>query len=296
MSNFKIPVLISYWVLLHDKKNKMLEYLIEHKNRFRLIVDSGAFSAFTQKKKIEVGDYCDWVKSILIPASKKIQVDGYFQLDVIGDQESTKDNLFKSIKLKTNPIPIFTRAKDKNDLRYLDILISQNNWVGIGAIKGTAKSYPKWILDNCSDCSKLHLLGFADYDFITHYKPKSFDCSTWYNGGLYGDFFNPRTMKRITRTGRIDFKTAIDLGFQEKDIERINDSKYRSYAGLLMNAPQASACNAFLKYAIKFSKNNISSYFVVINAQQLEILDRAYEYFIEEKPINLFSKESRYAV
>jgi hypothetical protein len=287
---YKIPILISYWMFLNDKKGNLLQYLEKNNDRFSLIVDSGAFSAFTQQKKINVDDYCNWIHEVLNPISKKIKVDGYFQLDVICDQKATKTNLVISEKRGTTPIPVFTRAENLDDLVYMSELQRKYKWIGVGAIKGTAKQYVKWLLDNCKDCTKLHLLGFADINFILHYKPKSFDYSTWYNGGLYGDFYNPKTMRRVKHGGRLSLKEATDLGFQEKDYEFINNPEYRSYKGLLMNAPQASACNAFIQQSMRMQRIGITPYMVVINAQQLEVLKRSYDYFIDRNPIDLFTK------
>lgn len=289
--SFKIPVLISYWVLLRDKQNKMLNFLIENKDRFRLVVDSGAFTAFTCGKGIKVEEYCAWVKDILIPASKKTQIDGYFQLDVIGKQEETIKNLKLSEKYGTNPIPIFTRATTLKDFVYMDSLLKDYSWVGIGAIKGTEKAYTKWVLENCKEKDKTHLLGFADFDYIRYYRPKSFDMSTWMNGNRFGYFYNPTDLSIIYNSKRIDFKTAKMLGFHDNDLAKLNDPVYRSSSGLLLNAPQASCCHAFLKQAMSLAKIDITSYLVCSSVSNIEMLRRSYEYFIENKPVDLFTKE-----
>lgn len=288
--SFKIPVLISYWVLLRDKQNKMLNFLIENKDRFRLVVDSGAFTAFTQKKVIQVEDYCGWLNDILIPAGKQFNLDGYFQLDVMCDQKATKANLVKHEKLKTSPIPIFTRASDLAELSYLNTLVSLYGWVGLGAIKGQSLQYIKWVLENCKDTKKLHLLGFGDIDFISYYKPKSVDASSWSCGRRFGEFVDPRNKKRV-KERYISISQASVYGFQSKDYRVLNDPKYRNCKGNLTNVQGVINCSAYMKSILKFKNIGVTEYLVATSIDELMELKRNYNYFIENKPINLFTKE-----
>jgi hypothetical protein len=286
----KLPILISYWMLKKDKKRSMFGYLDKNKNDFQLLIDSGAFSAHTQGFEISVDDYCSWIKEQAV--EKLPYVDGYFQLDVMNDVPQTRINLIASQKLKTNPIPIFTRARDVKDLDILNQLVRDYPWVGVGSIRGTKIEYVKWVLEGCKDVSRLHLLGFGNNDVSAYYKPKSFDVSTWYMGGLFGEFYNLKTMSRYEKKDMVlSYKQGKEYGFQEKDFDKLNDPDYRNYKGKLMNVSQAAACSAFFRIQERMARIGVTMYFVCINAQQLHVLKRCHEYFIEQKPVDLFTKE-----
>jgi hypothetical protein len=58
-----------------------------------------------------------------------------------------------------------------------------------------------------------------------------------------------------------------------------------------MSVPHASLCAAYLNQVKKLNDIGITMYLVVSNADNTEVLNNCYQYFIEQKPIDLFRKD-----
>lgn len=176
MKRWRVPILISYayW----DKKtaDSLLRWGAD---KFRLYLDSGAFTAHKQGKEIDFDEYCAFVKDPPVP------IERYFMLDVIGDPDATKRNLDRMLKKRLNPVPVFTRGEE---VKTLDDFYSVSDLVALGGVAGTpgAESYVKWFEEEVRDGRPVHWLGFAQRDFVLHFKPTSFDSTTWIAGCRYG--------------------------------------------------------------------------------------------------------------
>lgn len=286
-------ILVSYWVLRGNNGKRLFDFLNvpERKGKYRVLIDSGAFSAWTQKKVIDVKEYSAWVKGELLPAIGDM-VTGFFQLDVVCDIKKTRENLLAHEKLGLRPIPIFTRATTEKDLVYLHDLCRDYPWVGIGAIKGTAKEYVKYVLEHCSseERRKLHLLGFGDIDFIRYYRPKSFDTSTWLNGARFGVQADKLgKMKRVSLT--MANKRA--YGIRDDLLPELKKKDLGSYKGKLMHLAQALNCSHWLERVAANEKLGITEYLVCLNADHPLVMERVESYFIDKKNISLLEKEVR---
>lgn len=85
-----------------------------HLSKFynRIILDSGAFTAFTLGKPVDLREYADWVKKIKSCWDSFSTSLIYMNLDVIGDQQASMVNQAKLESLGIKPIPIFTFGAD----------------------------------------------------------------------------------------------------------------------------------------------------------------------------------------
>lgn len=148
-----------------------LSYLIEHQAGIRLLLDSGAFTAWKSGKPIELDDYCRYIETLPIKPWR------YFMLDVIGEPEKTLRNYELMLNRGFNPVPIFTRGEDPS---VLEDYYKTSDVVGIGGLVKTRrnKGFINGIMRHVNK-RKCHWLGFTPAEFILHYKPYMCDSSSW---------------------------------------------------------------------------------------------------------------------
>jgi hypothetical protein len=280
----KIPVLLSYYVL--RKSEKVLDRINLYSDSFRIIIDSGAYSALTLGKVISIEEYCDWLKSF----DPKVQYDGAFQLDKIYDQEQTSKNFKIHERLGSNVIPIFTYAEYSDQINLLNSLVKHHEYVGCGGVR-KKKQYVRWLLESCIDTSKIHLFAYSDVNLLWYYKPRSCDNSTWLNGTKYGEL--RRKDYNYHNEAKIGFSSVKKFGFQEKDYDKLNDPEWRHTKGkyLGISVPFATTCAAFLYQVQKLEEQGVQMYLVVSSAEHIDVLYACYQYFIKGKSIDLFKKE-----
>lgn len=176
MSDIKLNVLVAWPYLKPD----LIAMLREHRQHIRLLVDSGAFTAWKAGKVLRVGEYCDFIRSIQDIAWR------YFALDVIGDPAGTRSNLDEMVRQGLRPVPIFTRGEDIGELDHLKAvsdIVAIGGLVGTKGNKGFVKGLMKYIQP-----SETHWLGFTNTQFVSYYKPYSCDSSSWEMGGRYARF------------------------------------------------------------------------------------------------------------
>jgi len=167
-----------------------------------LFLDSGAFSAYTQKKSdvLNIDEYIEYIKQ----NEKHITV--YANLDVIGDPEATWENQRYMESKGLNPLPIF-HMNDTFD--YLERCL-QYDYFGVG---GSAveknKSQRKQFFDSVwffitddkgFPLSKVHGLGITSPEFIAMYPWYSVDSASWTYFGRYGKCIMPKTNR-----GKFDY-------------------------------------------------------------------------------------------
>ena len=90
-----------------------------------LLLDSGAYSAKTQNKKLDIDDYIDYVR-----ANQDV-FDKYFSLDVIGNGDASYRN-YVYMKMKgLDPIPVWHAETDS---KFLNLYLKDCDYIAIGAI------------------------------------------------------------------------------------------------------------------------------------------------------------------
>ena len=173
----KLNILVAYPYF----NDAMLRYLSgKDPASFRLIVDSGAFTAWNTGAKITMEGYTSFLK--VLPAEWEIRA---VQLDVYGNPEATYENWKRMLDLGlTDIMPVFTRG---DTLERLEEFYSATDYVMFGGIAfgGENKNYIKWFSE-ANKGRKVHWLGFTDMRFIKHFKPTSVDSSSALQGQRYG--------------------------------------------------------------------------------------------------------------
>lgn len=174
----KLNILVAY-PYFHKTIFELLDK--QDPSSFRLIVDSGAFTAWNTGRTIELDDYCRFLKNIPRHWDYKA-----VQLDVFGNPEGTYINYQKMLDRGfTDIMPVFTRG---DSLERLEEFYSHTDYIMFGGIVigGENKNYVRWFLD-VNKGRHCHWLGFVNMPFIKHYKPFSVDSSSLYSAQRYGN-------------------------------------------------------------------------------------------------------------
>lgn len=160
------------------KEGSLLDIALEYRQKYELLVDSGAFTAHTLGFEYSVDEYCEWVKT------HPLKPERYIQLDVIGDEIETVKNLEVMVNSGTNPIPVFTRG---SSLETLERMYQIAPFIAIGGLVGTKNNagYVKYVQKHIKD-RPVHWLGFTRLSFISRYRPSSCDSSGWVTTRRYG--------------------------------------------------------------------------------------------------------------
>jgi len=170
----------------------------------KVMLDSGAYSAWRANKTIDIDVYIQFVKD------NKHLINHYVNLDVIGDGKASYEN-FRYMKSEgMNPIPVYHAG---TPLKYLEKYIDQSDYVAIGAL--TNMSTPKRIenldmlwsdyLTDSTDMPirKFHGMGFTTGQLMTRYPWFSVDSSTWLTVSRMGIILTPRV-----KDGRFNYRRA----------------------------------------------------------------------------------------
>ena len=171
--------------------------LTKDPDSFRLIIDSGAFTAWNTGKQILLDDYANFLKTI--PKQWEYKT---VQLDVYGNPEQTYINYLKMLDMGFKDImPVFTRG---DTIERLEEFYSYTDYIMFGgiAVGGENSNYVKWFCE-MNKKRKAHWLGFVNMAFIKHYKPFSVDSSSLYSAQRYGNlqyYVGNGNLKTIHRT------------------------------------------------------------------------------------------------
>jgi len=158
--------------------DKMLSDMAELGDDGRLLIDSGAFTAWKAGKEVKLDDYLKFLGDL------PVKPYAYFMLDVIGDPKATHENFVEMRAQGFDPIPIFTRG---DDLQSLEFYFEQSGRVALGGLVGTKGNlgFVNGLMAHIRD-RPVHWLGFTRRDWLGKYKPDSCDSSSWARAFRYG--------------------------------------------------------------------------------------------------------------
>lgn len=170
--------LFSYHYFAKTLETAWFENILKYKPD--MILDSGAFTAFTKGVEIAIDKYADCLKR----HGKHFKF--YFNLDVIGNPKKSEDNLKYLQDQGLSPVPVFQRG---DTLGNLYAMLERYPRVAIGGVAGTNDVIPylKYFVDRPDiDSRKLHLLGISSAANISYFRPGTCDSSSWTAGMRYG--------------------------------------------------------------------------------------------------------------
>lgn len=181
-----MPLLESYVYLLKDSNHrKKIE-------RFgaRVFLDSGAFTAFTKKIKVDLREYATWIQR----NHDLIEYAANFDEIGVGKERQSYDNWRLLAKMGAKTIPVH-HARDHDDwlLRYLDEGVTH---LALGGMVPESTEYLRTWLDRIwsrylthpdgSPRIKVHGFGMTVVDLMTRYPWYSVDSTSWVLISRYG--------------------------------------------------------------------------------------------------------------
>jgi hypothetical protein len=162
--------------------------------KVELFLDSGAFSAWSQGKTIDINEYIDFIKE-----HKKV-IDVYANLDVIGDAQATWKNQVVMEKAGLHPLPVFHFGEDMKWL--IKMLEKDYDYIGLGGMVpiSTTNLY-HWLDDLFTNyltdkygipIVKIHGFGLTSLRLMLRYPWYSVDSTSWVLTGRMGAIFVPK--------------------------------------------------------------------------------------------------------
>lgn len=175
-------------------------------NRVRLMLDSGAFTAWTKGEEINLKEYIQYIKD------NQSIIDTYFNLDVIPGRKGEKrtpamveksarlsyDNLQKMRKAGLDPIPVFHQGER---FYWLEKMLDDGiDYISLGGLGGQTARESKIWLDKCFTrltdkegraIIKVHGLGVASFNLLKRYPWYTCDATSWARTSAYGFIYVP---------------------------------------------------------------------------------------------------------
>jgi len=191
-----VKPMLSFVRIKTTKKFKEIYKIFNEK----IVVDSGAFSAYNLGIDVGLYDYCHFLKRI------DRYVKFYFNLDVIYDSEKTYSNQIKMESEGLSPVPVFHCYKNEEEdykFEYLENYCKKYDFVGLGGIASSSINF-RW-LEKCFKILKkyktrAHGLGVGSPITMKKFNWFSCDSTDWLNGSTRNEVFVPdRTglLKRV---------------------------------------------------------------------------------------------------
>lgn len=186
-------LLCSYWYF----KNKPLAKFCEELGyRPEILLDSGAYSAYTKGKNVNLLDYLAYIKA------NKSYISRYIALDVIGDHQTTRLLYYLMKSMGLDPVPVIHYGDDLEMIT--DYMTSGAKLIALGATVRIRdkREVARW----CAKVKQkyqevdLHLLGSCSPVLLQNGALKSCDASSWYIQAVNG---KPSTIPGKTREAKI---------------------------------------------------------------------------------------------
>jgi hypothetical protein len=158
----------------------------------QIILDSGAYTAWTKGVKIDLDEYIQFIKD------HSDIFDVYINLDVIGDPEGSFQNWKYMKKAGLDPLPVYHNGAP---IHYLEAYMEACDYIGFGAIAirhttqrvmGLRHIWDKYLLDEQGNPKrKMHGLGLTAIDIMTLFPWYSVDSASCVLSASFGKIFLP---------------------------------------------------------------------------------------------------------
>ena len=158
-----------------------------------LFLDSGAFSAWSQKTEIDIQEYIKFIKR------NEKYIDVYANLDAIGDPQQTWKNQMIMEEAGLSPLPCFHLNED---YEWLNKYVEEYDYIALGGMVGTSVVNLQPFLDQCFGkyiCDdtgmpkvKIHGFGLTSLKLMLRYPWFSVDSTSWVVTSRLGSIYIPR--------------------------------------------------------------------------------------------------------
>jgi len=160
----------------------IIKFIEKHPNQ-KIFLDSGAFTAFTLGKKIDIQEYMQFI------TDNKKNIETYATLDVIGDWKATKYNTELMESKGFKPLAVFHYQSPEAELKRL---LGKYDYFALGGLVPLAsqrKKLQEW-LDYCFSIiqtnSKVHGLGMTGEWCLKRYPFYTVDSTSYLQSSRYG--------------------------------------------------------------------------------------------------------------
>lgn len=269
-----LNILVSYAYLQNSKEFTDTAITSSIRGETNVMIDSGAFTLFNAKMKrdwLTLDNYCKFIDKY------GHNVEKYVMLDVIGNDEKSKQNYEIMLDRGYNPMFVFTMAD--NDYNYLKKAAQNNEHI---CVAGGVTTKGDWLIKRIQDTynatnAKIHGLGYVTYPNIFKLPLHSVDSSSWVQGAqIYGQlFYFDNGLKGIsykdilTKKKKIPQK-LIEL-FEIVKISPKNFSDLNNHKGS-KSILFLSSVIAYIEYQKICKRNDLNLFLAVSNKQQLSSL------------------------
>ncbi len=183
-NNTYLNILSSYAYLGKNKNFTENLFNSSVNGDINVMIDSGAFTLFNAKQNrgwLTLDTYCDYLEKYSQYCEK------YVMLDVIGNDDLSKENYEKMLDRGFNPMFVFTMVD--NDYEYLKKAVNNNKHL---CVAGGVTTKGDWMTKRFQDVYKqtsalIHGLGYVTYPKIFQLPLHSVDSSSWIQASqIYG--------------------------------------------------------------------------------------------------------------
>lgn len=193
----KIPYILESFYYINSW---MLEY-IKSEDCKMFLLDSGAFTFMSNRKKVDFEDYLYKYINFI----NKHDIKYFFELDidsVVGLKEVERYREILERETGKKSIPVWHKSRGK---QYFLDMVKEYDYVAIGGIvsgeiKRSEYKYFPWFIEQAHkhNC-KIHGLGFTNTKLLKKYKFDSVDSTSWVYGRKRGNIvvFNGEYIERV---------------------------------------------------------------------------------------------------
>jgi len=255
----------------------------------RVIMDSGAFTAFRTGKEIKLDKYVRFINDMPFAPY------AYINLDVIGNPIASFENYLKMRNLGCNPVPVITKGASVDEFdEYTDA-----PFVALGGLVGGSISSQRervgWI-DKCMRVATkknipVHLLGISKAQMLMRWPVASGDSSSWdavmwkrvFNlyagGGRIIVFDRKKFMKKLLRHNGLEMLT------RQHGVEPHNLTSEENWSGRAQGIRSLSG-RAYIKYANDLESQTGKKLFLAASVDVTDLLIQEYKNELEGKYVS----------
>lgn len=170
---------------------------MKNKSLVPLMIDSGAYSAWSRGSAIDLDEYIAFIKKHNLHRIEGVTL---VNLDVIGEGEASYKNWLKMRDAGINTLPVYHVVTSTD---WLEKYLEECDYVGIGAISEMSYSkralsldrlWQDYLIDSKTDMPKYkcHGMGITSLSLVQRYPWYSVDSTSWLRAGAFGKVFIPR--------------------------------------------------------------------------------------------------------
>jgi len=213
----------------------------------KYFLDSGAYSAKTLNKDIDINRYIEYIKKY----GDNFEV--FASLDVIGNAEDSVKNLIYFENNDLHPLPTFHYGSHE---KYLDYYADRYDYIGLGGMAGQGTGINQltpWFQKIFSKYQekKFHGFGITNISLLKMFPWHSVDSTTYLNGSRYGHIIHDSKQIHHSQLNGIDQWDELNK-YVEKIGITLDEFKYEdSIARDVFNIVQMKKFDEISKDSVK---------------------------------------------